>query len=251
MTKHSNISQINSPPFYLTKPQPCPYLSDRIERKIFTILQGAQADGLNNLLSGCGFRRSQNIIYRPACEGCQACLTTRIPVKKFKASKTQKRISKRNSDILGWNLDCQATNEQYDLFLSYITERHMDGGMANMNLLDYAMMIEETHVTSMLREYRLKDVDHGYNSPLKGVALCDILSDGISMVYSFYDTTDLIRSMGIYMILDQIANAQRLGLDYVYLGYWIKNSPKMAYKSGFFGIEALTTNGWEPIADLV
>ncbi len=247
---NSDISQINTPPFYLTKPQPCPYLENRTERKIFTILQGGNADSLNNLLSGCGFRRSQNIAYRPACDGCNACLTTRIPVKNFKPSKSQKRISKKNTDILGWNLDCEASSEQYDLFESYVQKRHLDGGMANMGILDYAMMIEETHVQSIVREYRLKETKNSSESALKAVALCDILSDGLSMVYSFYDVNAASRSLGVYMILDHIAQAQRLELDYVYLGYWVKNSPKMAYKSQFKGIEVLTNNGWELIENL-
>jgi leucyl-tRNA---protein transferase len=244
--------QKNFPEFYVTAPQSCPYLPGRNERKLFTHLTHDKPRPLVDSLLRGGFRRSQNIAYMPYCEGCQACVSIRVAVDEFVASRSFKRVSQRNNDVVASRIPAVPTSEQYSLFRSYIDQRHGDGGMADMTVLDYAMMIEDSIIDTFLTEYRL-DVPPApgekkpSKGPLKGVALCDRLSDGISMVYSFYDTEDGGRSLGTYMILEHIAHAQRLGLPYLYLGYWIQGSRKMAYKERFGPQERLGPNGWQRI----
>lgn len=247
MTKHS----LDTPQFYLTAPQPCPYLQGRQERKVFTHLVGEKAGEVNDMLTHGGFRRSQNIAYRPACEACRACISTRVQVDKFMPGKNLKRIAARNSDLIGEELPPLPTSEQYSLFRTYLDARHWDGGMVDMTSLDYAMMVEDTHVNTRLIEYRLRGVDSGISGkgegPLIAVALTDELNNGLSMVYSFFDTFEAGRSLGSYMILDHIKRAQKLGLPYVYLGYWVKGSTKMEYKTRFRPQEHLTMSGWKTV----
>jgi arginine-tRNA-protein transferase len=189
----------------------------------------------------------------PYCEGCQACVSVRVVVDEFVASRSFRRVLARNQDIVATRVAAVPTSEQYSLFRGYIDDRHGDGGMADMTVLDYAMMVEDSIIDTYLTEYRLPPVisEGAGGSPSKGplvaVALCDRLSDGISMVYSFYDTGDDTRSLGSYMILEQIAEARRLGLPYLYLGYWIEGSRKMAYKRRFGPQERLGSNGWQRI----
>ena len=140
------------------------------------------------------------------------------------------------------------TSEQYSVFRAYLDHRHFDGGMADMTVLDYAMMVEDSHVTTKLVEYRAKGPDTRITGrgagPLLGVALTDVLSDGLSMVYSFYEPEHRHRSLGTFMILDHIARARRMGLTYVYLGYWVRDSRKMDYKARFLPQERLLSEGW-------
>jgi len=245
--------QKNFPEFYVTAPQACPYLPGRAERKLFTHLTHDKPRPLVDSLLRGGFRRSQNIAYMPYCEGCQACVSIRVAVDDFVTSRSFKRVSQRNADVVASRVPAVPTSEQYSLFRSYIDQRHGDGGMADMTVLDYAMMIEDSIIDTFLTEYRLDVAPApGEKKPskgaLKGVALCDRLSDGISMVYSFYDTEEDDRSLGTHMILEHIAHAQRLGLPYLYLGYWIEGSRKMAYKERFGPQERLGPNGWQRTA---
>lgn len=241
------------PEFYVTAPQPCPYLAGRLERKLFTHLTPDKPDALvDNLLKG-GFRRSQNIAYMPYCEGCQACISVRVVVDKFKQSSSMSRIASKNRDLSARRLEATPTSEQYALFRDYIDARHSDGGMVDMTVLDYTMMVEDSVVETTLTEYRQKPSEDALQSdfhdwPLKAVALCDRLSDGISMVYSFFDTDEDRRSLGTYMILEHLAYARTLGLPYVYLGYWIDGSQKMNYKMRFQPQEHLTADGWVELA---
>jgi arginine-tRNA-protein transferase len=244
--------QKNFPEFYVTAPQACPYIPGRKERKLFTHLTNDKPRALVDSLLRGGFRRSQNIAYMPYCEGCQACISIRVVVDEFEPSRSFRRVSARNTDIVARRVAAVPTSEQYSLFRGYIDQRHSDGGMADMTVLDYAMMIEDSIIDTFLTEYRLPDevaseANGGRQLPgaLKGIALCDRLSDGISMVYSFYDTDEEERSLGTYMILEQIAETRRLGLPYLYLGYWIEGSRKMAYKSRFGPQERLGPNGWQ------
>ena len=188
MTRHS----LDTPQFYLTAPAPCPYLEGKRERKVFTHLVGPKAGQINDMLSQGGFRRSQNIAYRPACEGCRSCISVRILADEFKLGKSFKRVVNSNKDLIGNEVPATPTNEQFSLFRRYLDDRHLDGGMAEMTSLDYAMMIEDTHVDSMIIEYRLRGSDTGITGagegPLIAVALTDIVSNGLSMVYSFFDT---------------------------------------------------------------
>ncbi len=181
----------DAPQFYLTSPTTCPYLPGREERKVFTHLVGARARDLNDVLSQGGFRRSQSIAYRPACESCRACVSVRVCVNDFRLSRGFRRIATRNSDLIGEALPPQPRSEHYSLFRSYLDERHPEGGMATMSALDFAMMVEDTHVETSLIEYRRRGPDSGFTGRGQGdlfaMALTDTLNDGLSMVYSVYD----------------------------------------------------------------
>jgi arginine-tRNA-protein transferase len=239
------------PEFYVTAPQPCPYLPGRLERKLFTHLTHEKPPALvDNLLKG-GFRRSQNIAYMPYCEGCNACVSARIVVDEFRPSRSLRRIGDRNRDLACRRVAPRPTAEQFALFRDYIDARHGEGGMADMTVLDYAMMVEDSIINTFVSEYRLKP-RHALDSriedwPLIGLTLCDRLSDGISLVYSFFDPTADRRSLGTFMILDHIAYTRRLGLPYLYVGYWIAGSPKMSYKIRFQPQEHLGPDGWKRV----
>ncbi|MEC9367403.1 MAG: arginyltransferase [Pseudomonadota bacterium] len=242
MTEHKT----DFPQFYVTAPQPCPYLPGKQERKLFTHLTRDRSPGLiDDLLKG-GFRRSQNIAYMPYCDQCSACVPVRILVDEFDHGKGFRRIRRSNQDLVARRTGPVPTSEQYSLFRDYIENRHGDGGMADMSVLDYAMMVEDSVVKTFVTEYRIMPRDMNAESPgtLAAVALCDQLGDGVSMVYSFYDTELTARSLGSYMILEHIDYARRLGLPYVYLGYWIDGSRKMSYKTRFQPQERLTPEGW-------
>jgi len=247
VTQHSR----DTPQFYLTAPSPCPYLPGREERKVFTHLVGERATDLNDLLTHGGFRRSQSIAYRPACEKCRACISVRVVVNEFCPSRNMRRILDLNSDIVGEMRIPLPTSEQYSVFRAYLDARHRDGGMADMTVLDYAMMVEDSHVETRLIEFREHGRDGRINGrgsgQLLGVSLTDILSDGLSMVYSFFEPHASARSLGTFMILDHISRARRLGLPYVYLGYWVKGSKKMDYKGRFRPQERLMADGWQRV----
>ncbi|PYE85640.1 arginyltransferase [Pseudoroseicyclus aestuarii] len=235
-----------APQFYVTAPQPCPYLEGRMERKLFTALQGEQAERLNDSLSKQGFRRSQNVLYRPSCAECSACLSARIDVEAFTASKSQRRALRRSAYLARRPTSAWATEAQYALFRRYLDSRHATGGMADMDMFEFAAMVEETPVRSRLVEYSDPAAADG---GLKAVCLTDILDDGLSMVYSFFDPALQGDSLGTYIILDHIRLAQEQGLPYVYLGYWVPGSPKMDYKSKFSGLEIYLRGEWQPIGD--
>ena len=241
----------DAPQFYLTAPSPCPYLPGREERKVFTHLIGRRSVALNDTLTQSGFRRSQTIAYRPACESCRGCVSVRVVVDDFKPSRNLRRILERNEDLIGNPIPSRPSSEQYALFRTYLDTRHADGGMADMSVLDYSMMVEDSHVDTRLFEYRRRGPDSRINGrgtgPLIAVALTDILADGLSMVYSFYDPNEVDRSLGTFMILDHIERARRMGLPHVYLGYWVEGSKKMAYKARFLPQERLGLDGWERI----
>ena len=240
----------NVPQFYIPPPQPCPYLDDQLERKIFTHLIGDGALELNDSLSQGGFRRSQNIAYRPACESCNACTSVRVLVDEFMPSKSFKRTMRKNTDIVAEMCSPVPTSENYSIFRDYIDARHIAGGMADMTVLDFAAMVEDTFVNTQLVEYRLKpDFPIAYPDHQKGeliaAALIDIMEDGLSMIYSFFKPEHSDRSLGTFMVLDHIARARKLGLPYLYLGYWVEGSAKMGYKARFTPQERLDAEiGW-------
>ncbi|MDW6021363.1 arginyltransferase [Mesorhizobium sp. BAC0120] len=245
MTQHPT----QSPQFFLTAPSPCPYIEGQFERKVFTHLVGDKAPELNDLLTQGGFRRSQNIAYRPACETCRACISVRIITDEFKPSRNMRRVIEHNSDLIGTMHEAEPSTEQYSLFRSYLDSRHRRGGMSDMTVLDYAMMVEDTHVDTRVIEYRRRGPDsfitgkgHG---ELLAVALTDKMADGLSMVYSYFSPDHAERSLGTYMILDHIARAKAMGLPHVYLGYWVNGSRKMNYKIRFQPQEHLGPKGWE------
>jgi arginine-tRNA-protein transferase len=249
VTRHSR----DTPQFYLTAPSPCPYLPGQEERKVFTHLVGERAAELNNILTQGGFRRSQSIAYRPACETCRACVSVRVIAAEFDPTSGMRRVSERNRDVAADMRGPTPTSEQYSVFRAYLDTRHRDGGMADMTVLDYAMMVEDSHVDTRIVEYRLRGPNSAItgkgDGPLVAVALTDVLRDGLSMVYSFFDPDFSSRSLGTLMILDHIARARKMGLDYVYLGYWVPRSRKMDYKGRFLPQERLTPNGWSRITD--
>jgi arginine-tRNA-protein transferase len=239
----------DAPQFYLTAPSPCPYLPDRQERKVFTHLIGGRAVALNDQLTLSGFRRSQTIAYRPACEHCRACVSVRVKVDEFRVSRNLRRVLDHNRQLVGTVVGPEPTTEQYSLFRRYLDSRHGDGGMADMSALDYAMMIEDSHVDSRIVEYReTSEATEGADKPpLVAACLTDLLADGLSLVYSFFAPALSQRSLGTFMILDHIERARRLGLPHVYLGYWVEGSQKMAYKARFLPQERLGMNGWERV----
>ena len=236
--------ELRDPPqFYLTAPAPCPYLPGREERKVFTHLIGRRAPALNETLTLSGFRRSQTIAYRPACENCRACVSVRVKVRDFVISRNLRKLARRNTDLIGKVREARASSEQYALFREYVGARHYDGGMADMSLLDYQMMIEDSHVDTQIVDYR--QPCGGGSGTLVACCLTDRLADGLSMVYSFYDPALAARSLGAFMILDHIARAQAQGLEHLYLGYWVEGSRKMDYKSRFLPQERLGMDGWK------
>jgi arginine-tRNA-protein transferase len=251
VTQHSR----DTPQFYLTAPSPCPYLAGKEERKVFTHLVGERAAELNNILTQGGFRRSQSIAYRPACEGCRACVSVRVVARDFRPTQSMRRIMRRNADVASDMRIAVPTSEQYSVFRAYLDSRHRDGGMADMTVLDYAMMVEDSHIETRIIEYRQRK-NTPYAPPLEAetakrgdgdlvaIALTDVLGDGLSMVYSFFEPDEAARSLGTFMVLDHIARAQRMGLSYVYLGYWVRGSRKMDYKSRFLPQERLMPDGW-------
>jgi arginine-tRNA-protein transferase len=238
-----------APQFYVTAPQPCPYLDGRAERKLFTALQGEGAEKLNNSLSRQGFRRSQNVLYRPSCADCTACLSARVRVADFTTSRSQRRILKRNADLRRTATSPWATEEQYALFRRYLDLRHADGGMADMDVFEFAAMIEETPVKSRVIEYRETAATPGSVRALIATCLTDVLDDGLSMVYSFYEPDRIKDSLGTYLILDHIEIARRIGLPYVYLGYWVPGSRKMGYKANFAALEIFKGGEWVDIGN--
>lgn len=238
-----------SPQFFLTAPSPCPYIDGQFERKVFTHLVGDKAPEMNDLLTQGGFRRSQNIAYRPACEACRSCVSVRILAGEFQPTRNMKRVSARNSDLIGASHDAEPSTEQYSLFRRYLDARHRKGGMSDMTVLDYAMMVEDTHVNTKVVEYRRRGPDSFITGrgtgELIAVALTDQMADGLSMVYSYYDPAHEDRSPGTFMILDHIARTRAMGLPHVYLGYWVNGSQKMDYKVRFAPQQHLGPKGWE------
>jgi arginine-tRNA-protein transferase len=234
----SDQSVIRFPRFYLTAPAPCPYLPGRHERKVFTYLSGELAPVVNDALTNMGFRRSQSIAYKPACDACSACVSVRIPVAAFTYRRSFKRIQSKSRSLTRTLTPARSTAEQYNVLKRYLQSRHADGGMADMGLFDYAAMVEDTPIRTQLVEYR----DEG---KLAAVCLTDRLNDGFSMVYSFFDPDLDGDSLGTYMVLDHVALAREHGLPHVYLGYWIEDCRKMAYKARFSPLEALGPDGWE------
>jgi arginine-tRNA-protein transferase len=213
---------------------------------VFARLTGSLAQPLSEALTHSGFRRSQTIAYRPACDSCTACVSVRVVVQNFEASRSQRRIARRNADLRSQDVPAEATREQFALLRTYLDSRHSGGGMSDMGLFDYVAMVEETPVDTHIVEYR-EATDDGSVGPLLACALTDVLRDGLSMVYSFFHPGEDARSLGTYMILDHVRAAAARGLPYVYLGYWVEGSDKMDYKSRFRPLEALTKEGWERV----
>ena len=234
--------------FFVTAPTPCPYLPGRRERKVFTALDGPEAGALHDALTHSGFRRSQSIAYRPSCEGCEACIPARVPVERFDFGRRWRRVLTRNADLTRHLRPAEATGEQYQLLRRYLKSRHAGGGMTGMSMADYAAMVQESAVRTHVIEYRHSG--GALKGELAAAALVDVLRDGLSLVYSFFEPGAPERSLGAYTILDHIAQARAAGFAYVYLGYWIPGSEKMNYKAEFKPLELLLGGEWrdyEPV----
>ncbi len=242
---------VRFPRFFVTSPSPCPYLPGKSERKVFTELKGAHADHLNDALGRIGFRRSQTVAYRPSCADCSACISVRVVAGEFRASATQRKALRRNSDLIATMCRPWSTAEQFELLQRYLGVRHPGGGMASMDEVDFADMVEHTPVDSYVIEYREPRAD-GSPGRLVGACLTDRQGDGLSMIYSFYEPDHAGRSgLGNYIILDHIRRANELGLPYVYLGYWVEGSARMQYKVRYRPLERLTRDGWHRFSDEV
>jgi arginine-tRNA-protein transferase len=233
------------PRFFVTTANPCPYLPGKIERKLFAELRGHEANEMNDALSRIGFRRSQNVVYRPSCDGCNACVSVRVIAGKFRPNRTQARLMKRNADLEVRACEPWATPEQYALLRRYLDLRHPRGGMSRMDSFDYADMVERSPVDTIVVEYRLPPAADGTPGRLVACALTDRHSDGLSMVYSFYDPELADRGgLGTYLILDHITRAASAGLAHVYLGFWIDGCDRMSYKTAFQPLERHGPQGW-------
>ncbi len=224
--------------FFGTRKLPCPYLDGRTERKVVTDLSGPNSADLYVRLSRAGFRRSHGLAYRPACPSCARCVPVRINAACFEDSASFRRIRRANSDLVAANISALATAEQYRLFSRYQHLRHNGGDMSSMAYDDYRVLVEDTPVETRLIEFRDGD------GKLVEVMLSDRMADALSAVYSFFDPDSSGRSVGTYMILWLVDHARELGLPYIYLGYWIEDSPKMSYKERFRPLERLGPDGW-------
>ncbi len=227
--------------FFSTEPAPCPYLPGQFERRLVAPLEGEGAQALHDRLVLAGFRRSQGFAYRPTCAGCNACVPVRIPAAAFQFGRGWRKILRQNDDLTALARPAVPTDEQFQLFRRYLAGRHAAGGMAEMGWPEYRAMIEDSPAASMVVEWRLAD------GTLLGVSLTDRCASGLSGVYKFFAPEEVRRSLGSLIILWHVRQAQAEGLPYVYLGYWIQASRKMAYKARFRPLEQLTAAGWRPL----
>jgi arginyl-tRNA--protein-N-Asp/Glu arginylyltransferase len=229
--------------FHRSVPLPCPYVEGRFERRIVAELTHEQvASGLFDDLTEAGFRRSHNMIYRPACPTCSACVPVRILVDRFAPRRTLKRIWRANEAVSVAVVPALATPEQYALFHRYQRLRHAGGDMALMSFADYRALVEESAADTRLIELRQPD------GTLIGCCLFDSTINGLSAVYSFYAAEQEKRGLGSLIVMWLIEAARSQGRPYVFLGYWIEECRKMAYKVRFMPMEALGPDGWRELA---
>jgi len=228
--------------FFATSPVACPYVPGRAERKLIVELDESGGAAFYDDLSRAGFRRSHRFAYRPACRGCASCVPVRIAVERFRDTRSTRRVRNANQDLYSSLVAARATPEQFRLFSAYQRMRHGDSDMASMRYADYRGMVEDTPVRTAVAEFR----DGG--GGLVAASLIDLLDDGVSAVYSFYDPHQTKRSLGIWSVLWLVEECRRRGQPFVYLGYWIADSPKMAYKDRFPALERLDAGVWTVFA---
>jgi len=226
--------------FYLTNTEPCPYLTNRDEKKIFLIMDDINKSNEYEHLIKSGFRRSHNILYNQVCADCNLCKSIRINVNNFKLSKSNKRVLNKNKNLFIKKLSNNPSKEQFILFKKYLEFKHNDSEMNEMNFQDYCKMFDSKGINTKIYEYF-------YEGELAGCVISDFLEGSISMVYSFYSEIFLKNSFGKYVILDHFRLAKDLDMDYVYLGYWVEGSTKMEYKNSFNSSEVLIDNKWTNI----
>jgi leucyl-tRNA---protein transferase len=224
--------------FYVTPPEPCPYLAGQQMMSVFADPRADMNVGLYGCLAQQGFRRSGAHVYRHQCPGCRACVPLRVPVAQFRPTRAQRRTARRNTDLETRCLKAAPRKEHFELYRHYVNTRHRGGGMDNPSPGDYWRFVDSDWSDTDLVEFRA-------GGRLICVAVCDRLPDGLSAVYTFFDPAAASRSPGTQAVLWQINEALRLGLPYVYLGYWIAGSDKMAYKADFRPVEGLNDGVWE------
>jgi arginine-tRNA-protein transferase len=229
--------------FFATSPLACPYLEGRMERRVVAELVGRDAVALHDALTHAGFRRSHAIVYAPACTGCDACVPVRIVARDFRPNRTQARLLAQGCAALAVEERPPiATREQFTLFVDYQQSRHAEGDMARMDFEDYRALIEDTPVDTVIVEVRDGD-------KLVAACLTDRVGDGLSAVYSFFDSERAKDSLGTFMILWLVERARAMRKPYVYLGYWIADCRKMSYKSNFRPVEMRDAGGWRLLSD--
>ncbi|MEH3024203.1 MAG: arginyltransferase [Pseudomonas oryzihabitans] len=227
--------------FYATQPHACSYLPNEQATTLFLDPSQPMNGQIYAELSELGFRRSGDHLYRPHCQLCKACVPARIPVARFRPSRKQNRVLKRNVDIKVTRCDPGFTEERYQLYARYISERHADGDMFPPSRGQFSTFLVSNLPYAFFYEMRVED-------RLIGIAVTDVLPNGMSAVYTFYDPTEEKRSLGVFGILWQIAETRRLGLEAVYLGYWIKGCRKMSYKTEYRPIELFVNQRWVALA---
>ena len=234
--------------FYLTAPYPCSYLPDLQARSQVATPAFLIGTPEYSELVRHGFRRSGTYTYRPHCDNCNACVPLRIPAKQFSANRSQRRAWKQHADLETTLHPLQDNAEHYELYQRYQRARHKDGGMDNDDRESYQNFLLQSHIDSLLVEFRdppgrVQD----RQGVLRMVSVIDLLSDGLSSVYTFYDPDLPHARLGIYNVLWQIELCRKLDLDYVYLGYWIAHSRKMSYKSQYRPAQGLLDGAWLPL----
>lgn len=225
---------------FATPPHPCGYLPSKVATTVFADPRAANSSDMYTVLSSHGFRRSGDHLYRPQCAECSACVPVRIPVRRFRPSRSQSRVWKRNAELEVVAHDGTFDQSHFDLYADYMHARHRGGSMDNPTPEQYREFLCSNWADTLFFEFRLR-------SRLAAVAVCDRLGDGLSAMYTFFDPALASRSLGAYAILWEIEQTRRLGLDWLYLGYWIEASSKMRYKSAYRPQQRLIDGRWTEV----